>query len=533
MMKNTRLLALAAATILSGCAQGGIDPFAGGSTPPAVQPAAAPEELQYFVRYPDGSVAPVAAPPSVVAGYGAPAGAGIAYAPPLVAQTGQPRFLGSNPGPAQPLQAQPAPLQASPVQAASLQGPIVAPSPAAAYDFGAPAPVMTAPAPVAAFAPPPAPRPAPAAAFAPSAPSLSAAPAPGFSTGFAPAATAPGVAQMDPELAAALRRQGIDPNEVVGLEYQGGAASLAPAAPAPRPAPAPGPLATAQPPMPRPPQPQAAAPAPTPAAAPASRASGGGAPQMDPAVAEALRRQGIDPSEVVGLQIEGGAAAVFGGPDPYAAPALGRQAAAQAPAGPVTRNGASGAPDASPAPRMSPVRSRGDRPAAGGSAASSSVAAAESPAPRNSPAPRPPASAPAPARQAAAPAPRPPAAAPAAPRAASGAAPSTGIAGSSWRLAMLRGQGVAPGVELHFDGAENFAGGSGPCSPYSFDFTESAGGALRVDGVGADPRACDRSAEEERYFTALNMVGAYRVTAQGNLELLGAGGAVLANFSPL
>ncbi len=98
---------------------------------------------------------------------------------------------------------------------------------------------------------------------------------------------------------------------------------------------------------------------------------------------------------------------------------------------------------------------------------------------------------------------------------------------------MLRGQAVAPGVELHFDGAENFAGGSGPCSPYSFDFTESAGGALRVDGVGADPRACDRSAEEERYFTALNMVGAYRVTAQGNLELLGAGGAVLANFSPL
>ncbi len=142
MMKNTRLLALAAATILSGCAQGGIDPFAGGSTPPAAQPAAAPEELQYFVRYPDGSVAPVAAPPSVVAGYGAPAGAGIAYAPPLVAQTGQPRFLGSTPAPAQPLQA--ASIQGA-VQGGvpgGVQGPIVAPSPAAAYDFGAPAPVF-------------------------------------------------------------------------------------------------------------------------------------------------------------------------------------------------------------------------------------------------------------------------------------------------------------------------------------------------------------------------------------------------------
>ncbi|WP_157755540.1 META domain-containing protein [Neomegalonema perideroedes] len=491
-MKNVRLLALAAATILSGCAQGGVDPFAGASAPP---PA---DEPQYFVRYPDGTIAPVA--PSVVAGFGTPPGAGVVYAPPLQIP---------NPG-AQPL------YHATPPAQPQLQAPVqtAAPFPVAPV---APQPMVQAPA----SSPPPAqtatPQPRPrlsgppqVAYVGPRPPEAAPTPSP---MNFPPAAPAPalsaapqmggGAPQMDPALAEALRRQGIDPSEVVGLEYDGGLAAVSPGA---APAPAPGPMAALTPPVSRGMAPVASprdaapggarAPQTPPAPRPAAPPQMGGAPQMDPALAEALRRQGIDPSEVVGLEYSGGLAAVSPGAAPAPAPARS--------AGPVSREGATGAPSASPTPRQSPVR-------------------------RPTPAARPAAPAPAPAARTAAATPQQPAAAPRAP-----AMPSaTGIAGSSWRLAMLRGQPVAPGVELHFDGAENFAGGSGPCSPYSFDFTEGAGGALTVDGVGADPRACGRSEEEERYFTALNLTSGYRISPQGEMDLLGAGGVLLARFQPL
>ncbi len=488
-MKNARLLALAAATILSGCAQGGIDPFAGGAAPP---PA---EEPQYFVRYPDGTIAPVQ--PSVVAGFGtppgAPMGAGVVYAPPLQVQAppgGGAQALYHATPPAQPapgLVAAPAPIQA-PAQPA-LAGP-----PRVAYVGPA---AVGAPAPAAFEFPSASPTPA-------TAPVASPVPSPVASVGAAPAVRAGGSARIDPALAEALRRQGIDPSEVVGLEYEGGQAAVPPGAAA-NSAPAPGPMAALTPPPAAAPAVRSMAPVASPrdavapglrapqaaAPAPAARSAGGSA-RMDPALAEALRRQGIDPSEVVGLEYEGGLAAVSPGAMGAPAPAPAR--------GPVSREGATGAPDASPAPRMSPVRR-----------AAPAVAAPE------------------PVRRAAAAAPAPrPQAAPTA----SSAGSATGVAGGSWRLTMLRGQPVSPGVELHFDGTENFAGGSGPCSPYRFEFTERAGGALSVDGVGADPRACGRSEEEERYFTMLNLVSGYRMTQQGNLELLGAGGALLASFQP-
>lgn len=205
-MKNARLLALAAATILSGCAQGGIDPFAGSSAPPA-PPA---EDLQYFVRYPDGTMVPVQLPPSVVAGFGGPqSGAaqgsaqvgGVVYAPPLVAST--------PPASAPNFYAAPPPAGAA--------RPVAAPQPAPQVAARQPAPYEFPAAPAAA--------PLPAALSAP----RSSAP-PASSGGFAQAATAPGIAQMDPALAEALRRQGIDPGDVVGLEYSDGppAAASAP-----------------------------------------------------------------------------------------------------------------------------------------------------------------------------------------------------------------------------------------------------------------------------------------------------------------
>ncbi|MDD2868052.1 META domain-containing protein [Neomegalonema sp.] len=490
-MKKARLLALAAATILSGCAQGGVDPFAGASAPP---PA---EEPQYFVRYPDGTIAPVA--PSVVAGFGAPPGAGVVYAPPLQVQAPgapaqalyhaepPPRIVAPQPVPA-PVAPQPLVLQA-----AQVQPPVQTPAPA-------PRPTLSGPPRVAYVGPPPEAAPAP----------LDFPPVPAPAPRPAAAAAQGGAPQMDPALAEALRRQGIDPSEVVGLEYDGGGGAFAGSG-----LPAPGPMAALTPPSapvaargmapvvsprdaaagPRTPQALPGAPAPRPAPA----AAQGGAPQMDPALAEALRRQGIDPSEVVGLQIEGGLAAISPGAAPAPAPARS--------AGPLSREGATGAPSAAPAPRMSPLR----RPVP--TAQPSSATRPSAPAPQQT---------------------RTAAAAPqAAPRASAPRSAATGIAGSSWRLSMLRGQPVAPGVELHFDGAENFAGGSGPCSPYSFDFTEGAGGALAVNGVGADPRACGRSEEEERYFTALNLTSGYRISPEGDMDLLGAGGALLASFQPL
>jgi putative lipoprotein len=98
------------------------------------------------------------------------------------------------------------------------------------------------------------------------------------------------------------------------------------------------------------------------------------------------------------------------------------------------------------------------------------------------------------------------------------------LAGSSWVLADLNGDGVVEGTHVTLDFAkDNRATGSGSCNRY-FSTVEISGSSIRFGAVGATRMACGTaiSLQEVKYFEALE--AAHRFTLEGNtLSIFGGG----------
>ena len=105
------------------------------------------------------------------------------------------------------------------------------------------------------------------------------------------------------------------------------------------------------------------------------------------------------------------------------------------------------------------------------------------------------------------------------------AAGATGdLAGSSWVLEDLNGDGVVEGTHVTLDFAEKGrATGSGSCNRY-FSTVEISGSSIRFGAVGATRMACGTavSLQEVKYFEALE--AAHRFTIEGGtLSIFGGG----------
>ena len=98
------------------------------------------------------------------------------------------------------------------------------------------------------------------------------------------------------------------------------------------------------------------------------------------------------------------------------------------------------------------------------------------------------------------------------------------LAGSSWALVDLNGDGVVEGTHVTLDFAEKGrATGSGSCNRY-FSTVEISGSSIRFGAVGATRMACGTavSLQEVKYFEALE--AAHRFTIEGNtLSIFGGG----------
>jgi heat shock protein HslJ len=110
---------------------------------------------------------------------------------------------------------------------------------------------------------------------------------------------------------------------------------------------------------------------------------------------------------------------------------------------------------------------------------------------------------------------------------------SPGLEGTAWVLAAIPGQTPVPGATptLRFEGGR--AGGSDGCNRYSTSYTAD-GSALRLDPAGAMTQmACapDVMQLAGAFMSSLKGARSYRVT-EGDLQLLGADGALLARFAP-
>ena len=82
--------------------------------------------------------------------------------------------------------------------------------------------------------------------------------------------------------------------------------------------------------------------------------------------------------------------------------------------------------------------------------------------------------------------------------------PAVGEGPGTWRLIALNGAPPAGPVTLRFEDAGRFVG-QGPCNRY-FGSHAGTAPAFRPGPVGATQMACDRLAEEARYFDALSRV---------------------------
>lgn len=111
--------------------------------------------------------------------------------------------------------------------------------------------------------------------------------------------------------------------------------------------------------------------------------------------------------------------------------------------------------------------------------------------------------------------------------------PSPTLDGSAWTLASLPG-GPPPGSAvptLAFDAAR--ASGSDGCNRYFAMYTPKPAGQLQFGQRGGTQMACppDQSQRADAFNAALAATRAYRVEG-GQLQLLDAGGTVLATFDP-
>lgn len=107
--------------------------------------------------------------------------------------------------------------------------------------------------------------------------------------------------------------------------------------------------------------------------------------------------------------------------------------------------------------------------------------------------------------------------------------------GREWRLVALAGGATAAEgargaatLTLEADGRRAF--GSGGCNRFSGGF-ERDGARLRFTPLASTKMACPDMATESAYFAALEATRAWRLAGE-RLELLDAGGAVVAAFEP-
>jgi heat shock protein HslJ len=115
----------------------------------------------------------------------------------------------------------------------------------------------------------------------------------------------------------------------------------------------------------------------------------------------------------------------------------------------------------------------------------------------------------------------------------SSAADVPGLDGTSWVLSALPGRTLLPGTTatLHF--AAGKASGTDGCNRYTVPYTAS-GATLKVEPHGASTQmACPPAVMQQAGAFMAGLAGArsYRV-ADGQLQLLGADGAVLARLAP-
>lgn len=109
---------------------------------------------------------------------------------------------------------------------------------------------------------------------------------------------------------------------------------------------------------------------------------------------------------------------------------------------------------------------------------------------------------------------------------------SVALESTPWQLTEVEGKkpvGEAP--SLMFETKEGRVTGSTGCNRLFGSFTHSEN-QLKFSRIASTRRACEKGMETEAAFLrALNEVHSYRITG-GTLELLDAGGKVLARFVP-
>lgn len=105
--------------------------------------------------------------------------------------------------------------------------------------------------------------------------------------------------------------------------------------------------------------------------------------------------------------------------------------------------------------------------------------------------------------------------------------------GTAWVLSALPGRALLPGssVTLHFDGGR--ASGSDGCNRYSTSYTAGGSQLTLAPGGASTMMACapDVMEQARAFMAGLAAARSYRVEA-GQLQLLGADGAVVAGLAP-